>query len=403
MLHELRVENLLLMERAELRMAPGLNVVTGETGAGKTLLAHALDLLLGGKARHGIVREGAAEAYVEGVFSMPAALEPELAERLPEGTEEIVLARRVWPDGRTRAYVCGRSATLADLRELGGRLLAFYGQHEHRKLMLGAAQLDILDTHCGPAQLALRAQTAEAYEAARRIEERVRELRGVAGARDRELDLVVFELEEIEAVAPSEEEEQELMLERERLRHLETLRQAAAAGAEAIAPEAGTGVAELVAGAAQQLEHAADVDPALAPLAERMQALRFEAEDLVGELRAYLADADAAPGRLEEVEERLALYARLQRKHGGSVAAVLAHAERCRARRDELENADVALEAAESELGTVRAELERLAAALTKHPRAAAGNGPGPGSRRASRAAGCAARTSVSWRANARR
>jgi len=86
MLHELRVENLLLMERAELRMAPGLNVVTGETGAGKTLLAHALDLLLGGKARHGIVREGAAEAYVEGVFSMPAALEPELAERLPEGT-----------------------------------------------------------------------------------------------------------------------------------------------------------------------------------------------------------------------------------------------------------------------------------------------------------------------------
>ncbi|HEY8763480.1 MAG TPA: DNA repair protein RecN [Solirubrobacteraceae bacterium] len=373
MLHELRVENLLLMERAELRMAPGLNVVTGETGAGKTLLAHALDLLLGGKARHGIVREGAAEAYVEGVFSMPAALEPELAERLPEGTEEIVLARRVWPDGRTRAYVCGRSATLADLRELGGRLLAFYGQHEHRKLMLGAAQLDILDTHCGPAQLALRAQTAEAYEAARRIEERVRELRGVAGARDRELDLVVFELEEIEAVAPSEEEEQELMLERERLRHLETLRQAAAAGAEAIAPEAGTGVAELVAGAAQQLEHAADVDPALAPLAERMQALRFEAEDLVGELRAYLADADAAPGRLEEVEERLALYARLQRKHGGSVAAVLAHAERCRARRDELENADVALEAAESELGTVRAELERLAAALTKHRRAVAG------------------------------
>jgi len=373
MLHELRVENLLLMERAELRMAPGLNVVTGETGAGKTLLAHALDLLLGGKARHGIVREGAAEAYVEGVFSMPAALEPELAERLPEGTEEIVLARRVWPDGRTRAYVCGRSATLADLRELGGRLLAFYGQHEHRKLMLGAAQLDILDAHCGPAQLALRAQTAEAYEAARRIEERVRELRGVAGARDRELDLVVFELEEIEAVAPSEEEEQELMLERERLRHLETLRQAAAAGAEAIAPEAGTGVAELVAGAAQQLEHAADVDPALAPLAERMQALRFEAEDLVGELRAYLADADAAPGRLEEVEERLALYARLQRKHGGSVAAVLAHAERCRARRDELENADVALEAAESELGTVRAELERLAAALTKHRRAVAG------------------------------
>jgi len=373
MLHELRIENLLLMERAELRMAPGLNVVTGETGAGKTLLAHALDLLLGGKARHGIVREGAAEAYVEGVFSMPAGLEPELAERLPEGTEEIVLARRVWPDGRTRAYVCGRSATLTDLRELGGRLLAFYGQHEHRKLMLGAAQLDILDAHCGPAQATLRAQTADAYEGARRIEERVEELRGLAGARDRELDLVAFELEEIEAVAPSEDEEKELLLERERLRHLETLRQAAAGGAEAIAPEGGIGVAELVTGAAQQLEHAADVDPALAPLAERMHALRFEAEDLVRELRAYLADVDGAPGRLEEVEERLALYARLQRKHGASVADVLAHAARCRVRRDELENADVALEAAESELGTIRAELEQLAAALTTHRRAVAG------------------------------
>ncbi|MEA2398979.1 MAG: repair protein RecN [Thermoleophilaceae bacterium] len=373
MLHELRVENLLLMERAELRMAPGLNVVTGETGAGKTLLAHALDLLLGGKARHGIVREGAAEAYVEGVFSMPSGLAPELAERLPEGTEEVVLARRVWPDGRTRAYVCGRSATVADLRELGGRLLAFYGQHEHRKLMLGAAQLDILDAHCGPAQLTLRAQTAETYESARRVEERVQELRGVAGARDRELDLVAFELEEIEAVSPSEEEEKELVLERERLRHLETLRQAAAAGAEAIAPEAGTGVAELVSGAAQQLEHAANVDPMLAPLAERMQALRFEAEDLAGELKGYLVDVEGAPGRLEEVEERLALYARRQRKHGGSVADVLAHAERCRARRDELENADVALEAAEGELVAARAALEELAAALTKRRRAVAG------------------------------
>src|SRR5690348_9892703 len=142
MLHELRVENLLLMERAELRLASGLNVLTGETGAGKTLLAHALDLLLGGRARSGIVRTGASEAYVEGVFTRPAGLDAELAERLPDDTDELVLARRVWPDGRTRAYVCGRSATLADLRELGARLLSFYGQHEHRKLMLGASQLE---------------------------------------------------------------------------------------------------------------------------------------------------------------------------------------------------------------------------------------------------------------------
>src|SRR6201996_7634804 len=154
MLQELRVENLLLMERAELRLGAGLNVLTGETGAGKTLLAHALDLLLGGRARRGIVRPGAAEAYVEGVFDLPPALTGD--ERIPEGAEELVLARRVWPDGRTRAYVCGRSATQADLQELGGRLLSFYGQHEHRRLMLSASQLEVLDAYCGADQRALR-------------------------------------------------------------------------------------------------------------------------------------------------------------------------------------------------------------------------------------------------------
>ncbi len=192
MLHELRVENLLLMERAELRLAPGLNMLTGETGAGKTLLAHALDLLLGGRARKGIVRPGAEEAYVEGVFALPPALAG--ADRLPAGAEEIVLARRVWPDGRTRAYVCGRAATLADLQELGSELLSFYGQHEHRKLMLSAAQLDLLDAFAGAAQLELRGRVRAVYERTRLLAQRATELRELAGARERELDLVRYEL-----------------------------------------------------------------------------------------------------------------------------------------------------------------------------------------------------------------
>ncbi len=160
MLLELRVENLLLIERAELRLAPGLNVLTGETGAGKTVLAHALDLLLGGRARAGIVRPGAAEAYVEGVFELPAALRGELGERLPADAEEIVLARRVSAEGRTRAYLCGRSAAVGDLREVAVALLSFYGQHEHRKLMLASSQLEILDGFCGEAHLARRAARA---------------------------------------------------------------------------------------------------------------------------------------------------------------------------------------------------------------------------------------------------
>jgi DNA repair protein RecN (Recombination protein N) len=122
MLCELRVENLLLIERAQLALAPGLNVLTGETGAGKTVLAHALDLLLGGRARSGIVRPGAAEAYVEGAFTLPPTLSAERGERLAADAHEVVLARRVAADGRTRAYVNGRSASVSDLRELGERL-----------------------------------------------------------------------------------------------------------------------------------------------------------------------------------------------------------------------------------------------------------------------------------------
>src|ERR1700691_1155023 len=157
------------MECAELRLAPGLNVLTGETGAGKTLLAHALDLLLGGKARAGIVRDGAAEAYVEGVFELPPGLTAGGDERIPADAEELVLARRVWPDGRTRAYVCGRAATVADLRELGSRLLSFYGQHEHRKLMLSTAQLELLDGYIGADQLTLRAGVRDAHERLREL------------------------------------------------------------------------------------------------------------------------------------------------------------------------------------------------------------------------------------------
>src|SRR5829696_4748481 len=238
---ELRIENLLLIERAELRPGAALTAITGETGAGKTVLAHALDLLLGGKPRSGIVRPGASEAYVEGVFALPDALREELGERLPEDAEEVVLARRVSAEGRTRAYLGGRSATAADLRDVGGALLSFYGQHEHRKLTLASAQLDILDGFCGPDQAERRAVCAAAYAEVRAAEAALEELQARAGARDRELDLLVWELEDIERAGPSEAEEADLAAERERLRHLEALRGAAAGGLSALSPEEGGG------------------------------------------------------------------------------------------------------------------------------------------------------------------
>ncbi len=376
MLHELRVENLLLLERAELRLDPGLNVLTGETGAGKTMLAQALDLLLGGRARSGIVRPGAREAYVEGVFAIPSPLDPAIRERLPYDVRELVLARRLWPDGRTRAYVCGRTATLAELRELGAELLHFYGQHEHRKLTLSGAQLDVLDAFCGAAQVALRARVREGYERVRQLQRRTEGMAELAGARERELDLLSFEIDEIEAAGPSEKEEQELTAARERLRHLDKLRVAAVGGAEAIAPDSGAGVVELLSAPLHELESAATVDPALGELAERLAALRYEAEDIGGELRRYALDLESWEGRdqvgIEEVEERLALLARLKRKHGGSIEDVLRHAESCRERRTELDRAEVALEEADRELKAARAELDASAAELSKRRRSAA-------------------------------
>lgn len=367
---ELRIENLLLIERAEVRPGAGLNVITGETGAGKTVLAHAFDLLLGGKPRAGIVRPGAAEAYVEGVFEVPPDLldgpdpaSPELRERIGDPGGELVIARRVGAEGRTRALVQGRTAATADLRELGGRLVAFFGQHEHRRLTLATAQLDLLDGFCGKDHVALRAELAAAHARVRELQRELEELRERAGTRHRDLDLLAFEIEEIEALDPTEEEQRDLRAERERLRRVDSLRAAAAAGTEGIAPEAGEalGVSGLLGEAERLAAGVAGVDPELDALAERMTTLRIEAEDLAAELRRYGSGLEGEPGRLEHVEERLDLYERLERKHGGDVAAVLAHAERSRAERERLENAEVATERAETALTESEAALAELA------------------------------------------
>jgi DNA repair protein RecN (Recombination protein N) len=410
-LRELRIENLLLIERAELRLGKGLNTITGETGAGKTVLAHSLDLLMGGKARPQIVRPGATEAWVEGIFDLPDGLleEPELselAERLPEGAEEIALGRRVSAGGRTSAFVAGRSASAADLALLGGRLLAFYGQHEHRRLTIASAQANVLDGFAGADHLEVRRQYGDAQRECTRL---TAELRERDGGRERDLDLHRYELEEIEEVAPDAGEEAELLAERERLRHAEGLREAAA-GAHAVAvgaDEDGGGAASALAQAEAFLRGTSGVDAGLDSIAERLAALAVELGDVAGDLRDYLDRVEADPARLAALEERLDAVERLKRKHGGSIDSVLAHAERCRAeiarlegaeeRGAEIEAALAKAEAARGKLGArlsdgraaaaprlsqrVAAELERLAmpgarleVVLEPHP---AGFGPG--------------------------
>lgn len=380
MLRELRIENLLLIERAELRLGEGLNAITGETGAGKTVLAHSLDLLTGGRARPQIVRPGADEAWVEGVFDLPAGLLEEaemadLAERLPEGATEIVLGRRVSASGRTGAFVSGRAASVADLKLLGGRLLAFYGQHEHRKLTISSAQTEVLDGFAGPEHLELRRRYRDAHRDCLRLRAELAELRERDGTRERDLDLHRYELSEIEMAAPDPAEEAELSAERQRLRHAERLREAAigahagAAGAE----EDGGGAASALAGAEALLQGVAGVDGALDAISERLSSLAVELGDVAGELRSYQEGIEADPGRLAAVEERLEALDRLKRKHGGSVESVLAHAERCRAEIERLENAEQRGAEAEAALAEAETRREKLGRRLSKVRADAAG------------------------------
>jgi DNA repair protein RecN (Recombination protein N) len=379
MLLELRIENLLLIERAELRLGEGLNAITGETGAGKTVLAHSLDLLMGGRARPQIVRPGAEEAWVEGVFALPAGVldDPELtdlAQRLPESAEEVVLGRRVGASGRTSAFVAGRSAAAADLQALGSRLLAFYGQHEHRRLTLASAQLEVLDGFAGDAHVARRAEYRSTHADVVRIERELAELREREGARERDLDLLRFELAEIEAANPDADEAAELEAERERLRHAEGLRQAAAGGLAALAgdPDDGGGARSLVAAAEAALAAVDGVDPELDSVGEQVRSLVVELDDAAACLRSYADGIEAEPGRLETVEERLAALERLKRKHGDSIEAVLEHADRCREEIERLSDAEQLTSELEAAHAAAAAEREKLAKRLSKGRRESA-------------------------------
>ena len=370
MLKELRVENLLLIERAELELSEGLNVLTGETGAGKTVLAHALDLLLGGRARAGIVRPGAREAYVEGVFELAGDLSERFLERLPDcvdvSQDTVILARRVGVDGRTRAYVNGRSVTVGDLRELAPALIAFYGQHEHRKLTLAAAQLEILDAFCGAEHQRRLDDCAQAHAKVRELEEALAQRREVGESRERELQLLEHELAEIEQIAPDEVEYIDLLTRRERLKRLDSLREALGGAKDAYSGEGGQGpgALELLAQAATRLALVEGVDAQLDALSARQRELLLETEDLASEIRGYGETVTSESGDLDSVEERLSQLDRLIRKHGENITAVLEHAERARLRLDELQNSELKFNELTQALTSARAHRETHLKAL---------------------------------------
>jgi DNA repair protein RecN (Recombination protein N) len=376
MLRRLRIENLVLIQEAELTFAPGLNAITGETGAGKTILAQAIGLLLGAKGDAGYIGANGTEAYVEAELDLPAGLLEEdelsaLAELRPEDEEGLVVARRVFADGRTRAYAWGRGAAREDLAAAGERLIAMSGQFEQRRLARPGYQLDLLDSYIGGEQLRLRGESRLAWReltAARRRNEELQQGAAVADARLAELRALV---EDTAGLEPDAEES--LRGDRERLRHVNELADGAAGAAEALAPDEGEGAAGLVGSAERTLAPLEQLAPELARAGDELRDLELRLRETASELRGFLTTLEAEPRRLERIEAGLDRIAEAKRRfRAQSYDELLARAAEAKAELEAIDDGfDPAAAAAEA-LGAAERNAHRLAEELRAARREAA-------------------------------
>jgi DNA repair protein RecN (Recombination protein N) len=369
-LRRLRIENLVLIRDAELELAPGLNAITGETGAGKTILAQAVGLLLGTKGDDSYVGPAGDEAYVEAELDLPEELE-ELAELRPEDEDALLVSRRVFADGRTRAYAWGRAAAREDVAAAVERVIAMSGQFEQRRLARPSYQLELLDRFCGEDQLRRRAEARIAWrelQAARRRHEELSANAALAEARLAELRALVEDTEGMEA-----DDEERLHRERERLRHVAELAEGAAAAAAALAPEDGDGATGLVALAERAVAPLERLAPELGRAGDDLRDVELRLRETASDLHAFLASLEAEPGRLEQVEAELERIAEAKRRFRATTyEELLARAAEARAELAALdEGADPAaaaarvLTAAEGRVHALALELraERNAAA----------------------------------------
>lgn len=322
MLRELHIENLAVIDSADLLFEPGLNVVSGETGAGKTILAHAISLLLGARADSGFIRPGAAEASVEAVFSIPEGCFSDLENEMdiPDG-ELLAVRRRISRDGKSRAYLSGRTVTLGILGELTGRLLAFSAQHEQQRLMMSSRQLDILDDFTGAELTALLDEYRLLYDHRAEMILRLEDMARDSDAQAREAELLRFQLDEIEAAGLSEGEDGKLEEERRRLIGSRELREASGGLAEVLAGgEGGESLLDALSHALARLEDTLGVDDGLDEIAERLKRCFYELEETGRTARDYSEGVQDDPERLAAIEERLDLIGQLKMKYGrGSI------------------------------------------------------------------------------------
>ncbi len=380
MITELRIADLGVIAEATLDLAPGFTAVTGETGAGKTMIVTGLGLLLGQRGDRGLVRRGATGtepvARVEGRFSR---LDPDVRARVdelggtldePEDDPELVLARTIGAAGRSRAYVGGAQVPAASLTSVSEELITIHGQSGQIRLARPDTQREMLDRFGGEALTGVLTDYRDTWQRWRGATAELDRLRTQARERAREVDMLRNALDEIAAVDPQPGEDTELDAEVRRLQAVDDLRIAAGKAALAINGDevdfdTAPGAASLLGSARHALDDIADSDPAAAELARRAADLVYQADDLGADLAGYLAALEADPGRLEAIAGRRAALAELFRKYGDTAEAVLGWADASRTRLDELVDTDDRIEQLTADVQRLRSRLDDLAAQLS--------------------------------------
>ena len=355
MLRRLRIENLVLIREAELELAPGLNAITGETGAGKTILAQAVGLLLGTKGDAAFVGPGTEEAYVEAELDLPDELD-ELADLRPEDEDALLVARRVFADGRTRAYAWGRAAAREDVATAVERVIAMSGQFEQRRLARPSYQLELLDRFAGAEREPMRVAWRELQSARKRHEELTANT-ALAEARLAELRALAEDTDGME-----DGEEERLRADRERLRHVAELAEAAATAANALTPEDGDGAAGLVALAERSVAPLERLAPELERAGDELRDVELRLRETASDLSSFLASLEAEPGRLEELEAGLDRIAEAKRRFCAASYEELL--ERAATAREELAALDGGVDPAAAAAAAVAAAEARVHALL---------------------------------------
>lgn len=365
MIDELHISGVGVIEDVSLRLSAGLTVLTGETGAGKTMVVTALEQLLGARADTGLVRAGEATARIEARLSPP----PPGAEEWLDTGDELVVSREIPADGRSRARINGRLATVTALEEVVGRAVEVHGQHQHVRLARPQLQLELLDRFGGPQHARLLAEFQAVYQRWREAAEELEHLEEGARERARELDRLRFEIGEIDAAAVDPDVDGRIDRELGLLEHAEELRRAALEAAAAL----GDGGARDPVGVAVDALRRVDVeDDALASLRARAESVAAEVAELVADTRSYGESVTTDPQRLEELRERRRLLGALRRKYGPALQDVVRYADEARQRLDAVERRDSTREELEQRTASLRERTDGLARELRRSRRAAA-------------------------------